>query len=430
MKHSHGAHMCLNVFITLSVICIAHIASAKFEVTHVEELEAMIGHVSDISADGSVVVGEIAHAPPAAFRWENGQFEFIQELSNTTGVSDDGTVVVGNLYYYNMELQDYCWAAVRWEDDTSLVLGFLPGQVESVAEYVSGDGNVIVGSSGDSIFRWQDGAFDIIAAAGAFQPCAISYSGDVVYGITGGDLPYQPLKWENGVIEQVDVFPQHTQAYINDTSSDGRIAVGSINFQSVHWVDGTPQSLDTPSEYDICAAISVSADGSVIIGTYFHSRNLVVWSAGNDWQPCNIDLGAALEDRGFPNEGGLSPLSLSEDGTTVVVYDYSNEQAWLATIENIPYLGSYKVNEQGYCNTESWMGWLSVENDPWFYCESVPCWLSIPEETITNEQGWIFFPEVDKLQLFIIDGSNWAYTSCLGKWFYMAGGGWVYMVTE
>jgi len=122
--------------------------------------------VSDISADGSVVVGIGRPAPSGyeAFRWEdlngNGLVDPGEKLdyhpefglgdlpgssiySHANGVSADGSVVVGSGYPASAESE-----ALIWTSDGEMVrLGKLPGMQFSVATAVSADGSVVFGQS-------------------------------------------------------------------------------------------------------------------------------------------------------------------------------------------------------------------------------------------------------------------------------------------
>jgi probable HAF family extracellular repeat protein len=112
-----------------------------------------IGAATDVSADGSVVVGDTQYYGP--FRWtqETGM-EFLTSVGTALGVSTDGSVVVvvggGEVF--------------RWTLDTGMVslgeLGDLPGgAIYSTPHRVSADGSIVVGTSntaapGSEAFRW------------------------------------------------------------------------------------------------------------------------------------------------------------------------------------------------------------------------------------------------------------------------------------
>lgn len=106
---------------------------------------------NDVSADGSVVVGEYG---PKAFRWDavNGMVSLKDSGDVNCGanaVSADGSVIVGHC--------DFPIEAVRWDGvDGPVGLGYLPGDdFFSVAEGISADGTVVVGRSSGEPFRWD-----------------------------------------------------------------------------------------------------------------------------------------------------------------------------------------------------------------------------------------------------------------------------------
>ena len=120
-----------------------------------------------VSADGSVVVGKgSGDSGTEAFRWTsaggmNGLGSLVEErfYSDAKAVSDNG-VVVGESQSSATDSDD---EAFRWTSDGGMVsIGDLPGgDVDAVAEDVSADGSVIVGTgyntNGRSAFRWTSG---------------------------------------------------------------------------------------------------------------------------------------------------------------------------------------------------------------------------------------------------------------------------------
>ncbi len=76
------------------------------------------------------------------------------------------------------------------------------------------------------------------------------------------------------------------------------------------------------------------------------------------------------------------------------------------------------------------MGVLEITHAPWTWCDSVPCWFCIPEETANAGNGWVYPPHHDTLQIVQIDSTDWGYSFALGKWLYLTANGWVYMVRE
>jgi probable HAF family extracellular repeat protein len=108
-----------------------------------------------VSADGSVVVGQSGNRDALsnfeeAFRWTAGSgivglgyFPGNWRRSGASDVSADGSVVVGYAY-----LDSGNAGAFRWTSETGMIsLGSLPDSREDIAFGTSGDGNVVVGRS-------------------------------------------------------------------------------------------------------------------------------------------------------------------------------------------------------------------------------------------------------------------------------------------
>ena len=113
-----------------------------------------------VSADGSVVVGSAQVSPPGvrAFRWtaETG----MQNLGAPEGassaaysVSAGGSVVVGSIIYSFLQAHAFRWTAEEGMQN----LGTLPGCNVTQAQAVNADGSVVVGiamGTGSCAFRW------------------------------------------------------------------------------------------------------------------------------------------------------------------------------------------------------------------------------------------------------------------------------------
>jgi probable HAF family extracellular repeat protein len=161
------------------------------------------------------------------------------DYSEASGVSADGSVVVGNIRPTGHE-SDGPSQSFRWSASTGLVgLGFLPGDDMSRALGVNANGSVVLGYStllgggtGVTTFRWT-------------SPTGMAAIG----GITGG----------NGVA----------------VDADGSVVVGvssslSIAPQAIRWTSSTGMvGLGFPPGATASAATGVSGDGSVVVGTAF-----------------------------------------------------------------------------------------------------------------------------------------------------------------
>ena len=145
-------------------------------------------------------------------------------FSIANGVSADGSVVVGSS---SSGVNDYEYEAFRWTQETGIVrLSNLPGGNFSNATGVSADGSVIVGSfgNGGGAFRWtQETGMVRLIAGYSNSANDVSADGSVVVGVGYG---INAFRW---------------------TQSDGMVGLGSLP-------GGIPYS----------SASAVSADGSII----------------------------------------------------------------------------------------------------------------------------------------------------------------------
>ena len=214
---------------------------------------------------------------------------------NTTGVSGDGSVVVGtggiqpyeggNLYY-----------AFRWTASSGTV--GLGGGNFSSASGVSGDGSVVVGTSGYSTsgyvgpigsqaFRWTAGSGMVVLGylpGGTYSaPNGISADGSVIVGSSSSAFGSQAFRW---------------------TAGSGMVGLG--------YLPGTTNS----------GAAAVSGDGSVVVGTsYTASGNQAFrWTAGSGMQSLRDVL--VTNGLNFDPAESLIASGISADGNTIVGTDY------------------------------------------------------------------------------------------------------------
>ena len=117
---------------------------------------------------------------PLGFLPEDQPDEFSVSFSFAQAVSGDGQVVVGSsASTKHLERGDQ---AFRWSATDGMTgLGFLPGETQSTATAVSADGSVVVGVSGLSAFRWT--ATSGLENIGNFFPTGVSADGNVVVGV-------------------------------------------------------------------------------------------------------------------------------------------------------------------------------------------------------------------------------------------------------
>jgi len=152
------------------------VQAARWTSTGVQVFGPWSSSARAVSADGSVIVGSVEGR---AARWTGSGYTLIgPQTSVATGVSADGSVVVG--YLLDSDLNKY---AFRWTQDDGLVI-IGPANTEATA--VSADGSVVVGSAGASgAFLWTQGSgIEYIPNGG--MPYGISADGSVVVGRGAG----------------------------------------------------------------------------------------------------------------------------------------------------------------------------------------------------------------------------------------------------
>ncbi len=255
-----------------------------------------------ISDDGSTISGSGGELIPTgsgftqkveeAFHWQAGTstrdggsinvpdaFDFHQSLGR--GVSADGTFIVGN--QTNLEnsssspISNPNEAFIR-SSGVSTMLGFLSGHSDSIANDVSNDGSVVVGSSSLSA------------------------------------VP-RAARWVSTVIEDLGVISGDTSSVANSVSADGTVVVGTstgTQDQAFRWVGSVMTGLgDLTGGAVNSEAFGVSGDGLVVVG---HSAS----SNGNEeafrWTSSGMVGLSDLSGGSF----GSSANAVSQDGITIV----------------------------------------------------------------------------------------------------------------
>jgi probable HAF family extracellular repeat protein len=226
-------------------------------------------YASAVSADGSIVVGEMAIAPQEggyqhAFLWT--ETTGVQDLgtlnggttSEAGGISSDGSVVAGTAYGPADGFQ-----AFRWTEATGMVALELPsGDDASFFATVSGDGKVIVGQSlnlsGELThsFRWTERrgtqSLGTLSPGQSTEALAVSDDGSVIVGTAIVGNAFQAFRW---------------------TKKEGLRAIQDILVRDC--------KLDKAlSGWHLTSATAVSPDGMKIVGVGTDpSGNLQGWEA-------------------------------------------------------------------------------------------------------------------------------------------------------
>jgi len=260
-----------------------------------------------VSGDGLVIVGD---ATTQGFRW-TAQTEMVELVGG--GISDvsyDGSVIVGG--------------GGRWTADTGWVdLGYLFVPDDEVyPEAVSPDGSVVVGKCEDQAFRWtaQTGMVDLGPASTPGETGAargVSADGSVIVG--------DPGLWT------ADTGWTDIGGWCADVTPDGSVAVGLHGRWTAQtgWV-----SLGLLPGHNWTYPSAVSADGQVVVGFSMSDtgQEAFLWTADmgirNLEDVLTNDFGLDLGYWDFEEA-----TDVSADGTVIVGFGNSNgTQAFRAVI--------------------------------------------------------------------------------------------------
>lgn len=212
-----------------------------------------------VSADGAVVVGNTSTALREAFRWtETGGlvklFPFSPKDNVALDVSADGSVVVG----------DYGNQPFVWRDDFGSILPFT-----GRADAVSGNGEVVVGQQDGLAFRWTEPTG--LEPLGSGEAFAASFDGSVIVGVSGsGGAGSRAFIWTagDGMLDLAELLTTlgtdldgWTLLSAFDVSADGRAIVGvglDPNGHQQAWLVVVPEP---SSPISIIAGLSVLSLG-------------------------------------------------------------------------------------------------------------------------------------------------------------------------
>jgi|GEM_PF-1050939 len=306
-----------------------------------------LSQATGVSADGSVVVG-FSVSPvfgEEAFRWTKDGGMVGLGGTRAHGVSADGSVVVGS-----RDVSDEMTAfseAFRWTSDGGMVgLGSLPGGgLPSNANGVSADGSVVVGWSNAGLeheaFRWTSdgGMVSLSSLPGGGLPSnayGVSADGSVVVGWSNAGLGNEAFRWtsDGGMVGLGDLPGGVRYSIAFGVSADGSVVVGSSNTdlgnEAFRWTsDGGMVGLGSDSAH------GVSADGSVIVGGDYLEAFL--WTNAGGMQ----SIEALLISNGIDLTGWRLTMAtgVSADGNIIVGYGYNPGgfvEAWFADIGAAP----------------------------------------------------------------------------------------------
>jgi probable HAF family extracellular repeat protein len=281
-----------------------------------------------VSGDGTIIVGQ---------SWNGTRFEAFRSvnggtpqglgglvpstnqniLSIGTGVSDNGSVIVG---WSRAVTTGTPIEAFRHVGGVMFGLGDLAGGIQaSVARAASADGSTIVGdassANGNEAFAWTAGQGiqplgDL--AGGGFASAAfdITDDGSIFVGYGTSDTGQEGCIWTNGVPQGVGAFPSdEPSATLFGVTAIGTIAVGSSFVdpftEAAIWRDGVGLEhfqtvltnefgVDT-SGWILFEARAISANGRAIVGQGLNPQNVIEAFLVRFPNPCPGDINGDYE---------------------------------------------------------------------------------------------------------------------------------------
>jgi probable HAF family extracellular repeat protein len=294
-----------------------------------------------VSGDGSVVVGHCHNSQGFYWTIEDDMVGIGQ--CRPAGSSYDGSVIIG-------VTRD--WEGFYWTENSGLIrIGDLPGGgFYSIASDVSYDGSVIVGqsksSNGFEAFRWTNltgmqGLGDLPGGGFDSRGFAVSLDGSIVVGQSNSASGREAFVWTEltGMIG-LGALPGSRQSSAYGITEDGLIVVGrcySGRDEAFMWTASTGMVGlgDLPGGSNSSWAKDVSADGSVVVGC---SKTGIGWEAFI-WDESNgmRNLKEVLENDFTLDLNGWTLTwanEISANGTVIVGRGYNpegNREAWVAT---------------------------------------------------------------------------------------------------
>jgi len=314
-----------------------------------------------VSDDGSVVVGQVASFDNTSqpFRWQNGVMTGLGWLPGAgtspngfaRGVSADGSVVVGatNSAIAPTPPINSNHEPFRWQNGVVTGLGFLSiGASVPVGDAtgVSADGSVIVGSSSTAdgplhAYRWQNGSMvdlGVLAGAVESQVWGVSANGAVIVGESSSSGMQEAFRWENGVMTGLGFLEGGSDSRAYGVSADGLATVGVSNLEAFLSMDGVMIGLGVLDGSFDSTAYAASDDGAIVVGASgeFFTPSAFVWDSVNGMrnlqQVLSTTYGLAGQLAGWHLQGARD---ISPDGRAIVGYGTNPagmQEAWLAII--------------------------------------------------------------------------------------------------
>lgn len=318
----------------LSVLACASLAlSAPSFAYQVSWTTLGTGSAVDMSDDGQFVAG---NEGGNAFLWSSGGSQVNIGADDAVAVSNDGTVVFGNLTNGGGNS-----VAARWTSGTGWVdlggLGGMSGTSVSTAYGMSGDGNVGTGlgwiNAGTAgAFNWTPGGMTQLPQSGPNSSRGNAVSDDGTF-IGGWDEAANGARraviWD-GALAQTFVAISGTNpdgaGEVFGFSRNNTFVVGTTQGEGFVWdaTDGLTKTgaLPTTDPFALGGAFSASDDGTRVVGWYRVSfpfgNRATIWTPAGGLE----ELKVVLEANGAVGVPNLTfAFAISADGNRVLATD-------------------------------------------------------------------------------------------------------------
>jgi len=309
--------------------------------------------VTDVSSDGSVVVG-LGPSPQGAFYWrwqEDPAPTYIGE--DAYAISDDGTVIAGTMLDPVLGVD----VAARWTEATGWQsIGYLPNALncpsKSNAFDMSADGSTIVGLSWNGCsgrgFVWTEATgmqeLEALQLTGN-RASVISADGSQIAGFTKGAVTSRtPAFWD--LDTSGSVLDPNFGGEVNGLSNDGSVSVGTLYFAGddffsafMRTASGVIMKLGALNPGQMAGrAVDISEDGGTIAGYDYigNSREAWVWTSDDGIVSMNDRLAAlgVMDAKTM-----LTCEAMSDDGNVVV------GTALITQGETVGYIATFSSTE-------------------------------------------------------------------------------------
>ena len=209
----------------------------------------------------------------------------------------------------------------------SLINYYDPLSIDSTAQVISANGNVVAGTSTGRLFRWTDGGgMEEIISYDPITLTGISSDGSVIGGYVNsffnafGQVPKAYLS--NSGSQYIQELQDSFQ--LNGLSGDGSVAVGHLDDpvnlytpdQPVRWSNGNGITHLSKGGAPHASATAISSDGSIVVGwggDNISNTYALVW----------LDMFFFSDPVGLPSLPGATfcaATAVSADGSVIVGY--------------------------------------------------------------------------------------------------------------